>query len=440
MSLAFAVCLPVFDNPLPLLSHPSSLLHIVPPPASIAREETIGKHGLVDRLPTICCAELPTSAPPSWRNSSAASAGSCRILTARPAAPPGGATATASSRTRTASRPPCALRSSVILSWRAGGASATRWRRPSSRVTCPRSVYDSTIEEFKAKLPVWHRYWRVRRKALGLESIERCDIWAPIAERQPVIPYAEAVERIARALAPLGDEYVADLRRGCLEATLGRCLSERGQVLGRLLDGLQGHPSLRENAILRRPVVDEHPRPRAGPLDAQLENLEAAEPDLRRVFDFRGRGRLLLQPGHAEGLPLRHGEGNSIPDRGDRGGHGQSPTAISSSCPPWPASSSSCTNGSEMSAAHALALPILEGDGAAAGRYIEFLSSDSSDYPVETLKKAGWICADARPWRSATESWTTSSTDSSGLQAARRLAASRRAPKRAPQRGQWPCR
>ena len=76
----------------------------------------------------------------------------------------------------------------------------------------PCTVYDSTIEAFKANLPVWHRYWRVRRKALGLESIEHCDIWAPIAEKQLVIPYAEAVERIARALDPLGDECVADLR------------------------------------------------------------------------------------------------------------------------------------------------------------------------------------------------------------------------------------
>ena len=42
-----------------------------------------------------------------------------------------------------------------------------------------------------------------------------------------------------------------------------------------------------------------------------------------------------------------------------------------------------------ISAAHALAAPILEGDRGAASRYIEFLSAGSSDYPVEVLKKAG---------------------------------------------------
>jgi oligoendopeptidase F len=42
-----------------------------------------------------------------------------------------------------------------------------------------------------------------------------------------------------------------------------------------------------------------------------------------------------------------------------------------------------------ISAAHALASPILAGDKAAAQRYVGFLSSGSSDYPVEVLKRAG---------------------------------------------------
>ncbi|HUX37058.1 MAG TPA: M3 family metallopeptidase, partial [Rectinemataceae bacterium] len=42
-----------------------------------------------------------------------------------------------------------------------------------------------------------------------------------------------------------------------------------------------------------------------------------------------------------------------------------------------------------ISAAHALAAPILAGDKAAAARYVDYLSAGSSDYPVEVLKKAG---------------------------------------------------
>jgi oligoendopeptidase F len=42
-----------------------------------------------------------------------------------------------------------------------------------------------------------------------------------------------------------------------------------------------------------------------------------------------------------------------------------------------------------ISAAHALAQPILAGDAAAAGRYLDFLKSGGSRYPLETLRLAG---------------------------------------------------
>jgi oligoendopeptidase F len=42
-----------------------------------------------------------------------------------------------------------------------------------------------------------------------------------------------------------------------------------------------------------------------------------------------------------------------------------------------------------ISAAHALAAPILAGDEAAAERYVAFLSSGGSQYPVDALKAAG---------------------------------------------------
>jgi oligoendopeptidase F len=81
----------------------------------------------------------------------------------------------------------------------------------------PRAVFDSTIDAFKKNLPIWQRYWRVRRKALGVEKLEHCDIWAPIAKVQPVIPYEKAVDWIATALEPLGKDYSDTIRRGCLE-------------------------------------------------------------------------------------------------------------------------------------------------------------------------------------------------------------------------------
>ena len=81
----------------------------------------------------------------------------------------------------------------------------------------PLTIFHNIINTFKKNLPVWHRYWEVKRKILGLKELHPYDVWAPIVKEQPKIPYAKAVDWISEALAPLGQEYVTILRRGCLE-------------------------------------------------------------------------------------------------------------------------------------------------------------------------------------------------------------------------------
>jgi oligoendopeptidase F len=77
----------------------------------------------------------------------------------------------------------------------------------------PRAVYDNVIDACNRHLPVWHRYWALRARALGLERMEACDIWAPLGAPVPV-EYGQAVELICEGLAPLGEEYVAVSRAG----------------------------------------------------------------------------------------------------------------------------------------------------------------------------------------------------------------------------------
>ena len=81
----------------------------------------------------------------------------------------------------------------------------------------PVQVFTNLIETYRRNLPVWHRYWAVRRKALGVEKIYPYDVWAPLTSQQPSIPFPQAVEWISAGLAPLGDEYVKALRKGVLE-------------------------------------------------------------------------------------------------------------------------------------------------------------------------------------------------------------------------------
>ncbi|MDQ2693415.1 MAG: oligoendopeptidase F family protein, partial [Chloroflexota bacterium] len=81
----------------------------------------------------------------------------------------------------------------------------------------PPQVFHNLIETTRKHLPVWHRYWRVRRQALGQEDLQPYDIWAPLTKERVTVPYETAVEWICDGLAPLGEEYVSTARRGLLE-------------------------------------------------------------------------------------------------------------------------------------------------------------------------------------------------------------------------------
>jgi len=81
----------------------------------------------------------------------------------------------------------------------------------------PLEVFHNLLDTFRENLPTWHKYWDVKRRALGYEKIYPYDIWAPLGANPPQLTYSEAVEMIAEGNAPLGEEYTTVLRRGCLE-------------------------------------------------------------------------------------------------------------------------------------------------------------------------------------------------------------------------------
>ena len=80
----------------------------------------------------------------------------------------------------------------------------------------PVEVFHNLIDTYRKHIPTWHRYWDVRRRALGYETIHPWDIWAPLTAEDPELSYPEAVDMIAAGMAPLGDDYVAIMKRGCL--------------------------------------------------------------------------------------------------------------------------------------------------------------------------------------------------------------------------------
>jgi len=81
----------------------------------------------------------------------------------------------------------------------------------------PVEVFHNLIDTFNKNLPLWHRYFDIRRKALSLDKIAYYDMWAPLTKNKVKIPYEKAVELICAGLAPMGKEYVETIRKGCLE-------------------------------------------------------------------------------------------------------------------------------------------------------------------------------------------------------------------------------
>jgi oligoendopeptidase F len=81
----------------------------------------------------------------------------------------------------------------------------------------PQEIFHNLIDTFKKNIPVWHRYWDVKRQALKLDAIKPYDIWAPIGSHPPQIPYAQSVDWICESLAPMGEDYVSVIRKGALE-------------------------------------------------------------------------------------------------------------------------------------------------------------------------------------------------------------------------------
>jgi oligoendopeptidase F len=112
-----------------------------------------------------------------------------------------------------------------------------------SRTNVPVEVFDNLISVFRAQLPTWHRYWRVRAALLGVDSLRPYDVWAPLGGEPPVLEYEQCVEWICDSLAPLGEEYVRTVRRGCLEERWVDVYPNLGKMSGAFSAGAPGtHP------------------------------------------------------------------------------------------------------------------------------------------------------------------------------------------------------
>lgn len=106
----------------------------------------------------------------------------------------------------------------------------------------PTEVFHNTIDTYKKHLPTWHRYWRARRRALGVDTLYAYDVKAPMTHANPAVPYATAVDWIAQGLQPLGEDYVNALRQGATTDRWVDVYPNKGKRAGAFSMGGVGTP------------------------------------------------------------------------------------------------------------------------------------------------------------------------------------------------------
>jgi oligoendopeptidase F len=87
-----------------------------------------------------------------------------------------------------------------------------------SRYNIPVSVYDNLVETVNEHIPLLNRYLKLRKRMLQLDELHMYDLYVPIVEEvEQKISYEQACDTVATALAPLGETYVSNLKRAFTE-------------------------------------------------------------------------------------------------------------------------------------------------------------------------------------------------------------------------------
>ncbi len=79
----------------------------------------------------------------------------------------------------------------------------------------PIDVYDNLVETINKHLPLMHRYVSLRKRLLGLDELHMYDLHTPVVKDIELrYDYQEAQELLAQGLSPLGQEYISIMKAG----------------------------------------------------------------------------------------------------------------------------------------------------------------------------------------------------------------------------------
>lgn len=101
----------------------------------------------------------------------------------------------------------------------------------------PADVYNNLISTVRSHFPALHKYYDIRRRALGLDTLDMCDVYTPMLKDYKLeVPWEQACEWVLEACKPLGEEYCALLKRAIDERWID-VLENKGKRSGAYSSG-----------------------------------------------------------------------------------------------------------------------------------------------------------------------------------------------------------
>tara|TARA_A100001037_G_scaffold19927_1_gene16864 strand:+ start:10037 stop:11836 length:1800 start_codon:yes stop_codon:yes gene_type:complete len=79
----------------------------------------------------------------------------------------------------------------------------------------PTEVYDGLVETVRENLDVLHRHIELKKKSQAIEKLKMWDLYVPmVSGDSPVIKYDQAIDHVIESVSPLGEEYGEVLKEG----------------------------------------------------------------------------------------------------------------------------------------------------------------------------------------------------------------------------------
>ena len=107
----------------------------------------------------------------------------------------------------------------------------------------PLQVYDSLVEAVHGALPAMERYLALRKRVLGLDELNMYDLYCPMVEDIDLkLDYEQAKALVLAAVEPMGEEYCGLIRRAFDERWID-IYENKGKTTGAFSCGVYGvHP------------------------------------------------------------------------------------------------------------------------------------------------------------------------------------------------------